>query len=100
MASYEELVAQAEQLMQQAEAVRLQEKAGVVAEMRDKIARYGITAKELGLATVGGRSSSPAVSANARYRGPNGEVWSGKGRRPEWLRRALGAGRRKSDFAV
>lgn len=97
MATYEELIAQSEQLKQQAEAVRLQEKTGVIAELKDKIVRYSITAKDLGL-TNATRQYRP-VSAT-RYRSPNGELWSGKGRRPEWLRQAMAQGRSKSDFAV
>lgn len=50
MASYLELKAQAEKLLQQAEEVRKQEVAAVVAEIKSKIAQYGITAKDLGFA--------------------------------------------------
>ncbi|MDA8417102.1 MAG: H-NS histone family protein [Betaproteobacteria bacterium] len=95
MATYDELMAQAEQLKKQAENVRLQEKMQIVTELREKIARFGITAKDLGF---GGRASRQA--SGLRYRGPNGEIWSGKGRRPEWLRQALSEGRSKSDFVI
>ncbi|EQD75059.1 histone family protein nucleoid-structuring protein H-NS [mine drainage metagenome] len=98
MATYEELMAQAEELKQQANAVRQQEKQGVIAEIREKVARYGITAKELGL--VGTRVAARSAGSGVRYRGPNGEIWNGKGRRPDWLKQATSAGRNKSDFAI
>lgn len=96
MATYDELMAQAEKLKQQAEAVRLQEKMQVIAELREKIARFGIVAKDLGFGP--GRTTRSGVAV--RYRGPGGEIWNGKGRRPEWLRQALSEGRNKSDFIV
>src|SRR4051794_21183524 len=33
-----------------------------------------------------------------RYRGPNGELWSGHGSTPRWMRPLLHNGKKKSDF--
>lgn len=101
MASYLELKAQAEKLLQQAEEVRKQEVAAVVAEIKGKIAQYGITAKDLGFA--GGASAGKKAAsegAAAKFKGPNGELWSGMGRQPQWLKDALSNGRKKEDFAI
>jgi DNA-binding protein H-NS len=35
-----------------------------------------------------------------KYRGPNGELWSGRGRPPRWLQHALSQGRRREDFLI
>jgi len=98
MASYLELKAQAEKLMQQAEEARRQEIAEVVADIRAKMDQYGLSIDDIQSGKRGGRKAGgPAV---VRYRGPNGEPWSGAGRQPGWLKDALAAGAKKEDFLV
>ena len=38
--------------------------------------------------------------AKVKYRGPNGEGWSGRGLTPAWMRPLLEEGHRKGDFLV
>ena len=102
MATYLELKAQAESLMQQAEQARKQEIAEVVAEIKKKMVEYGISVSDLGLPTGGKKtrkSANGGVSV-VRYKGPTGEGWSGMGRQPQWLKDALEQGKSKEDFAV
>lgn len=35
-----------------------------------------------------------------KFRGPNGEEWSGRGRLPKWLQVAEAEGKKREDFAV
>jgi len=35
-----------------------------------------------------------------KYRGPNGETWSGRGLKPRWLSEALQSGARAEDFLI
>jgi DNA-binding protein H-NS len=35
-----------------------------------------------------------------KYRGPNGEEWSGKGKRPEWIMKIVTEGANLEDFAT
>lgn len=108
MATYQELKEQAEKLMAEAERVREQEISDAIADIKRKIELYGLTAMDLGLAkNAGGPGSSrakPAKSATksaVKYRGPNGETWSGgRGRKPQWVVQALKDGRNLEDFAV
>lgn len=100
MATYIELKQQAEKLLIEAETVRRQECAQVVAEIKAKMSDYGITLEDLGARSTvtGGRRKSTAV---AKYRGPNGQYWSGgRGRKPQWVIDALAAGKSIEDFAV
>jgi DNA-binding protein H-NS len=91
------------QLRRQAEELRNHERAGVIEEVRKKIAEYGLTAADLRLAArVGKRGSGivPTKSA-AKYRSPTGETWSGgRGRKPRWITEALAAGKSLSDFEI
>jgi DNA-binding protein H-NS len=104
VATYIELREQAEKLLAEAERMREQETANVIAEIKQKIELYGLTAADLGLAkNAGGPGSSRArpVKSAAKYRGPNGETWSGgRGRKPQWVVQALKEGRNIEEFAV
>ena len=40
------------------------------------------------------------VAVAAKYRGPNGESWSGRGLTPRWLTSLLAQGRSKEEFAI
>jgi DNA-binding protein H-NS len=45
----------------------------------------------------GGKGSSPlkGTKVPAKYRGPEGELWSGRGARPKWLVAAMKGGKKK-----
>lgn len=88
-------------LRKQAQALKNQERAGVIEELRRKIAEYGLTASDLKLATRSGRRSASAVKAVAKYRSPTGETWSGgRGRKPRWITAALAAGKSLTEFEI
>ncbi len=98
MATYKELKAQAEALLQQAEEARHAEIAAVVAEIRAKMKEYGISVADLKGGTK--KPKSRGVVA-AKYRNPvTGESWSGRGRAPKWLAEELSKGRSKDAFLV
>jgi DNA-binding protein H-NS len=100
VATYLELKAQAEDLLAQAERMREQEIANAISDIKEKIRLYGLTAQDLGLAPSGPRRAGKTKSP-VKYRGPNGETWSGgRGRKPAWVSQALKDGRRLEDFAV
>jgi DNA-binding protein H-NS len=83
MASYEELKAQADSLLKQAEEIRKQENRETIADIKAIIREKGITAEQLGFAPAGKGSRKPAA---AKYRDPvSGATWAGRGRTPKWL---------------
>lgn len=104
MATYLELKEQAEKLLAEAERMREQEIADAIADIKRKIDLYGLTAADLGFAKGGPGNSRPKASAKTgavKYRGPNGETWSGgRGRKPQWVTQALQQGRSLDEFAV
>lgn len=103
MATYLELKEQAEKLLAEAEKVREQEISDAIEDIRRKIDLYGLTAADLGFARGGPGNSGRGKPAKAavKYRGPNGETWSGgRGRKPQWVVDALKEGRNLEDFAV
>src|SRR3954462_9892762 len=104
MATYLELKAQAEQLLAQAEQLKEKETHDVIADIKAKIAQYGLTAEDLGLSARGKAAKAPRASkstAAPKYRGPNGETWGGgRGRKPQWVVNALAKGKSLDEFRV
>lgn len=98
-----EIQNQIEKLQQQAAEIRAQEFDKTVQEILAKMAAFGITLKDL---EVGGKgrsrktASTTAKPAAAKYTGPNGETWSGRGLTPRWLSALVAQGRTKEEFAI
>lgn len=97
-----EIQNQIEKLQKQADEIRAQEFDKTVQDILAKMAAFGITLKDLEI--VKGRTrkaaSTTAKPAAAKYRGPNGETWSGRGLTPRWLTSLVAQGQSKEDFAI
>ena len=99
MPTLEELNAQIEELTRQAEEIKAQERGNVIAELKEKIELYGITARDLrlDLASVptreGARSRTGRVKAPPMYQDDHGNTWAGgRGRKPQWVQNILNNG--------
>jgi DNA-binding protein H-NS len=125
MATYVELKKQAEDLLRQAEAARKAETGGAIAEIKAKMAMYGITLDDLGGKAGAARGRKPKLAKAAKaakatkpakdtakpaktrkpvavkYRNPEtGETWTGRGQPSKWLKAMEVAGRKREEFAV
>jgi DNA-binding protein H-NS len=105
--TYADYLAQIDKLRAEAEALRRDEVAGVVARIKEAIKQYGITPQELGFTGKGAKRSLGAKSTTkargvttAKYSDAKGNTWGGRGPRPKWLRDALAEGHSLDDFAV
>lgn len=100
MQSYKELQDQIAELQRKAEEVRKQEIASVIAEIKSKMADFGITLSDLGAPGKGRKGGKkPAAPGTYKYRNPaTGETWTGRGRKPQWLVNALTAGKNQEDY--
>ena len=91
MPSYQDILKQIDQLTKEAEKLRQSEVSSAVADIRAKMAQYGITVsdivgKEKKPRAAKKRAAGPAKRKVApKYRGSNGELWTGRGRRPAWV---------------
>lgn len=82
--SISDLKAQLEKTQAELEAAIAAESATVLAEIREKVALYGFTERD-----VFGRKRSAATGNGtvAKYQNPkSGETWSGRGRAPGWIK--------------
>ncbi|HKR40439.1 MAG TPA: H-NS histone family protein [Paraburkholderia sp.] len=89
MATFKELKAQMAELEEQAAAARSAEFEAVVADIRAKVAEYGITERDI---FGRGRRRPRRAAAGVlppKYRDPKtGATWSGRGRPPDWIKNA------------
>jgi DNA-binding protein H-NS len=47
-----------------------------------------------------GKGNGAPPPSKPKYRGPNGEEWSGKGKRPGWIMKLITEGANLEDFAT
>ena len=110
--TYEQIQRQISDLQAEAEKLRRKELDGVVSRIREAIDFYKLTASDLGF---GGKApasaqtaAAPAKKTAARKFNPStvsytngaGGHWGGRGKRPQWLRDALLAGKTLEDYKV
>lgn len=113
---------QIEKLQKQASDIRAREFDKTVRDILAQMQAFGITLKDLQRAMGKGRagkgrgkpagksaarktaakkrSSQAGTTVAPKYRGPNGETWSGRGLMPKWLSALVAQGRDKQDFAI
>jgi len=104
-------------LQTQADALRKKEVAEAIAKARGAIVRYGLTAADLGLSRAAGnvgkspipfggkpakktRKNAAAKSAakNFKFKDDQGHTWGGIGKRPDWFKAVLAAGKTPEDL--
>jgi DNA-binding protein H-NS len=87
VATFRELKAQVAALEEQAAAARELEFHDVLAEIKAKVAEYGITSLDIFGGSGGRLKKSRESKLPPRYRDPaTGATWSGRGRTPGWIR--------------
>jgi DNA-binding protein H-NS len=98
-------------LQKEAERVRAEEVAGVIERIKEAIAHYGLTPRDLGFGGTGRKQANArtpvpnkrakkTVPSAVKYRDDAGNTWVGRGKRPDWFKAALAAGKRPEDFEV
>jgi len=115
-----EIQSQIEKLQKKAIEIKKREFTKAVKEIRSMMTAFGITLKDLQPAKVAVKNAGSkgaglkkraakrgaaaktkeSSSVPAKFRGPNGETWSGRGLMPRWLSALVAKGRTKEEFAV
>lgn len=92
--TYSEIQEEIKKLQKQAEEIRAQEIAEVIAEIKAKIQLYGLTEKDLGFGEKQKKTVFPPL-----YKKGN-QTWSGRGRQPGWVKAHLEAGGKLEDLLI
>lgn len=84
---YHEIKAKIAELEAQAETARAEEIQAVLADVREKVAAFGLTEQQVfGKRRGAGKPAASARVVAAKYRDPKtGAEWSGRGRAPAWI---------------
>jgi DNA-binding protein H-NS len=98
--SYAQIQKQIASLQRQAEAIRQGEIKGVVDRIKVAIAHYALTPEQLFETPKTGKPNklAPTTASSVKFADNKGNVWSGRGPRPRWLRDALAAGASIDDY--
>ena len=116
-----DIQSQIEKLQKQANEIKAKDFQSTVQDILTKMQAFGITVKDLQTTKPGksgkagrgkGKSVDPSVPkapkvpkksstpVAAKYRGPNGETWSGRGLTPRWMATLIAQGQSKDTFAI
>ncbi len=110
-----DIQSQIEKLQRQADDIKSKEFDKTVREIAAKMQAFGITVKDLQRAMAAGskpagkavskRKGNPTAAKKQgtvppKYRGPNGETWSGRGLSPRWLAALVAQGQAKETFLI
>lgn len=126
MATLVDLNRKIAKLQKQADAIKNRERKGVIAQIRQAIAQYELTPEDLfsggsAVSRRGRRAGSVSLLADdvparsrrgktveegtrkpvpVRYRDDAGNTWTGRGKRPNWLRAYIDNGHSIEEFLV
>ncbi len=124
MSDLVEIQSQIDRLQKQASEIRVREFDKTVQEILAKMNAFGISLKDLqtrqppgkkgkrgsgkpkGAVRAQGAADTKVKSKRAgtvvapKFRGPNGETWSGRGLMPRWLAALVAQGKNRDEFAI
>lgn len=118
MSNLIDIQGQIEKLQKQAADIKSREYASTVQDILSKMEAFGITTKDLDAGKRRGAkgkgklkaavpakraksaAKKPASAVAPKFRGPNGETWSGRGLTPRWLTALVAEGKTKESFAI
>lgn len=114
MSNLMDIQSQIGKLQKQADEIKNREFDNTVQEILAKMQAFGITVKDLvprkrqgakvkTKSASGARAGAAKKIMNpvaAKFRGPEGQTWSGRGLMPRWLSALVAQGQPKEEFAV
>jgi len=118
MSNLIDIQSQIQKLQKQADEIKSKEFDKTVQDILAKMQAFGISVKDLQAASATPRKGRgrPAAAGKvkvavtkkktastpvaAKYRGPNGETWSGRGLTPRWLATLVAQGQTKDVFFI
>jgi len=103
MSSLIDIQKQIAALQAQEAEIKAREFSEKVVMIKETMASYGITLEDIQGKSAKAPKATGAKSANpapAKYTGPNGESWSGRGLAPKWLTALIAEGHAKEEYLI
>ena len=118
MSNLQDIQGQIEKLQKQAADIKARDFEATVQDILAKMQSFGITVKDLtpgkrrngakGKAKSGAASGKKTLAASKKtgqpvppkFRGPDGQTWSGRGLMPRWLSALVAEGQPRENFAI
>jgi DNA-binding protein H-NS len=114
-ATLKSIEAQIEKLQRKAVEIKSQHNEKAVKEILTRMNTLGVSIADLQKMKAGEKGDSARVTrkksatakvkkvstpAPIKYRGPNGETWTGRGLAPKWLSALIAQGHKKEDYFI
>lgn len=103
MSSLIEIQKQIAELQAQAAEIKTREFNEKIAMIKETMSTYGISVNDINdksVKTSKARGKNSANPAPAKYTGPNGESWTGRGLAPKWLKGLIAGGHSKEEYLI
>lgn len=118
MSNLIDIQSQIQKLQKQASEIKAREFDTTLRDILAKMEAFGISIKDIQAASSkpkgrgrpankakaavkpGPKRKSAGTVVAAKYKGPNGETWSGRGLTPRWLSSLIAQGQSKESFAI
>ena len=103
MTSLIDIQKQIAELQTQESEIKAREFNEKVAMIKETMASYGISVEYLQGKPAKAPKQTREKSSNpapAKYRGPNGESWSGRGLAPKWMTALIASGHAKDEYLI
>lgn len=97
MSTYEELIAQRDELDRQINAARHAAQSEAIETVKSLVKQFQLSAEDCGFKQQKGAAKAKQAAA-VKFRGPNGETWAGRGRTPAWLSALESEGSLRENF--
>ena len=95
-----EIQKQIAELQAQAQEIKTSQFNEKLAMVKETMSTYGITIEHLQGKPVKDEKAKSKTPAPAKFTGPNGESWSGRGLMPRWLTSLVNDGHTKEEYLI
>jgi DNA-binding protein H-NS len=95
MSTYQELLAQRQELDRQIEEIRKNEVGAAIRQVKEIIKEFGLTAAQCGFGPEGVKKS-----VKPKYMAPDGKTWTGRGKPSKVFKALLESGRTMEEFLI
>lgn len=98
--NYKELIELEKEVQKLIEIKREDEKKQFINTVKELSSQSGFDLEDIFDSVYKAKNKKTKKAVEIKYKGPNGETWSGRGRQPVWIKTALENGKILEDFEV